>query len=102
MLIVRHAGFPVRDESTASIKSAGMRQGAANEIRLQWTSRVRSAPNFCTHAADGPRYRIQFAERSVGTGSRGDGPSPPHGGAAWLGQVAPRANSHAACAGPGE
>ena len=37
----------------------------------------------CADAADGPRYRIQFAERSVGTDSGGDGPSRSGGGPAW-------------------
>ena len=86
---------------TRSIKSAGRDQGTAREARLQWSRRVRNALLVCAHSADGPRYRIQSAERSVGASSRGDGPSSPRGGAARLGQVSPRADTHAACPGSG-
>jgi hypothetical protein len=51
------------------------------------------------HAVDWPRYRIQFAERSLGTDSGGNGPSRSRGGSARLGQVPPCPDPHSACAG---
>src|SRR5271165_7325382 len=87
---------------TRSIKSAGTIQGAEKKVRFHWWCRVGSSPSGCAHPVDGPRYRIEFAERSLGAGSRGDGSGPPAGRATWIGQVAPRPDAHAACAGPSE
>ena len=65
----------------------------------RWDAASPKRRTACAHAVDGPGYRIEFAERQVGAGSGGNGPSRPGDRGGGLGQVSTRADARAACAG---